>query len=51
LQDAEGKELFNKRIRVRGNLAFSPYQGGNTQRRQAVNSFEQRLIEEIEGLK
>jgi Domain of unknown function (DUF4410) len=51
LQDAEGKELFNKKIRVRGNLAFSPYQGGNTQRRQAVNSFEQRLIEEIEGLK
>jgi hypothetical protein len=51
LQDAEGKELFNKRIRVRGNLIFSPYQGGNTQRRQAVNSFEQRLIEEIEGLK
>ncbi len=50
-QDAEGKELFNKRIRVRGNLLWSPYQGGNTQRRQAVNSFEQRLIEEIEGLK
>ncbi|HVO63709.1 MAG TPA: DUF4410 domain-containing protein [Terriglobales bacterium] len=51
LQDAEGKELFNKRIRVRGNLVWSPYQGGNTQRRQAVNSFEQRLLEEIEGLK
>lgn len=50
-EDAEGKELFNKRIRVRGNLLWSPYQGGNTQRRQAVNSFEQRLIEEIEGLK
>lgn len=51
LQDADGKELYNKRIRVRGNLAWSSYQGGNTQRRQAVNSFEQRLIEEIEGLK
>ena len=51
LQDADGKELFNKRIRVRGNLIWSPYQGGNTQRRQAVNSFEQRLLEEIEGLK
>jgi hypothetical protein len=51
LQDAEGKELFNKRIRVRGNLVWSPYQGGNTQRRQAVNSFEQKLLEEIEGLK
>lgn len=51
LQDADGKELFNKKIRVRGNLIWSPYQGGNTQRRQAVNSFEQRLLEEIEGLK
>jgi len=51
LQDAEGKELFKKRIRVRGNLIWSSYQGGNTQRRQAVNSFEQRLLEEIEGLK
>ena len=49
--DASGKELFSKRIRVRGNLIFSPYQGDNTQRRQAVNSFEQKLIEEIEGLK
>jgi len=51
LTDAAGKELFSKRIRVRGNLVFSPYQGDNTQRRQAVNSFEQKLIEEIEGLK
>jgi len=25
-------------------------QGGNTQRRQAVNSFEQKVLEEIEGL-
>jgi len=49
--NAEGKEIFSKQIRVRGNLAFSPYQGNNTQRRQAVNSLEQRLIEEIEGLK
>jgi hypothetical protein len=51
LQDADGKELASKRIRVRGNLIFSPYQGDNTQRRQAVSSFEQRLIEEIEKLK
>jgi Domain of unknown function (DUF4410) len=51
LQDAEGKELANVRIHVRGNLAFSPYQGNNTQRRQAVSSFEQRLIEEIEKMK
>ncbi len=51
IQDAEGKELASKKIRVRGNLAFSPYQGNNTQRRQAVTSFEQRLLEEIEKLK
>jgi len=51
LQDTEGKELYSKRIRVRGNLAWSPYQGNNTQRRQAVSSFEQRLLEELELLK
>jgi uncharacterized protein DUF4410 len=51
IQDSEGKELVNRRIRVRGNLIFSPYQGNNTQRRQAVSSFEQRLLEEIERLK
>ena len=51
LQDADGKELSNTRIHVRGNLAFSPYQGNNTQRRQAVNSLDQRLLEEIEKLK
>ncbi len=51
IQDADGKELVNRRIRVRGNLMFSPYQGNNTQRRQAVTSFEQRLLEEIERLK
>ena len=51
IQDAEGKELVSKRVRVRGNLAWSPYQGNNTQRRQAVTSFEQRLLEEIQRLK
>ena len=50
-QGADGKELSNVRLRVRGNLAFSPYQGNNTQRRQAVNSFDQRLLEEIEKMK
>jgi hypothetical protein len=43
--------LSKVRIRVRGNLIFSPYQGNNTQRRQAVNSFDQRLLEEIEKMK
>jgi len=51
VQNAAGKELSNVRIRVRGNLIFSAYQGNNTQRRQAVNGFDQRLLEEIEKMK
>lgn len=51
LQDSEGKEISNIRIHVRGNLAWSPYQGNNTQRRQAVTSFEQKILEEIERMK
>lgn len=51
LQGASGKELVNRRIRVRGQVLFSPYQGDQTQRRQAVSSFEQRLLEIIETLK
>src|SRR6185436_4611427 len=49
--DASGRELANVGIRVRGNLLFSSYQGGNTQRRQATNAFEQKLTEEIARLK
>lgn len=51
ITDADGKELSSTKIHVRGNLAFSPYQGNNTQRRQAVSSFDQRLLEEIEKMK
>lgn len=51
MADASGKELANIRIHVRGNLAFSPYEGDNTQRRQALSSFDQRLMEEIERMK
>jgi Domain of unknown function (DUF4410) len=51
LQDASGKELSNIRIRVRGNFAFSSYEGNNTQRRQAMSSMEQRFLEEIEKMK
>ena len=51
VQDSAGKELASRRIRVRGSLLFSPYQGDNTQRRQAVSSFDQRLVEEIEKLR
>jgi hypothetical protein len=50
-EDADHKELANIRIRVRGNLLFNGYQGGNTQRRQASSAFEQKLIEEIARLK
>ncbi len=51
IQDADGKELASVPIRVRGNLAWSSYQGGNTQRAQASNSFDRRLMEEIARLK
>ena len=50
-QDQSGKELVNVKIRVRGSLMYSSYQGANTQRRQATSSFEQRLQEEIARLK
>jgi hypothetical protein len=50
-KDGTGKELATVPIRVRGNLAWSGYQGGNTQRRQATNAFDQRLMEEIARLK
>ena len=50
-QDVDGNELANVRIRVRGNLIWSAYQGGNAQRAQATNSFDRRLLEEIARLK
>ena len=50
-EDADGKQLASVHIRVRGNLLWSSYQGGNTQRRQATNAFDQRLMEEIARLK
>lgn len=49
--DASGKELANVRIQVRGNLMFSGYQGNDTQRRQASNAFDEKLVEEITRLK
>jgi hypothetical protein len=51
LQDAEGKDISDTRIHVRGNLAWSPYEGNNLQRKQAVNAYEQKLLEEIELMK
>lgn len=46
-----GKDVADVRLHVRGSLAYSPYEGNNTQRRQAESSFNQRLVEEIERLK
>lgn len=51
IQDSTGKELANRRIRVRGNLMFSSYEDNKTQRRQAVTGFERKLTDEIEKLK
>jgi Domain of unknown function (DUF4410) len=50
-QSADGQELANVRIRVRGNLLWSGYQGNDTQRTQAANSFDRKLMEEIARLK
>jgi hypothetical protein len=50
-QDATGLEIANAAVKARGNLAWSAYQGGSTQRRQATNAFDQRLLEEIARLK
>jgi hypothetical protein len=46
-----GRELANVKIRVKGNFLFSGYQGGDTQRRQATTSLDQKLAEEIARLK
>jgi len=48
---ASGKQLTAVRIHVRGGLIFSSYEGGNSQRREAENSFRQKLVEEIERMK
>jgi Domain of unknown function (DUF4410) len=50
-EDENGKQLSVTRIHVRGGLLYSSYEGGNTQTRQAENSFQQKLVEEIERLK
>jgi len=51
IEDSQGKELANRRIRVRGNPDSDPYQGNKTQLQHTVSSFEQRLLEEIEKMK
>jgi len=51
IEDSQGKELANRRIRVRGNPVSSPHQDNQTQLQQTVSSFERRLLEEIEKMK
>ena len=46
-----GRELANVKIRVKGSFLFNAYQGGDTQRRQATTSLDQKLAEEIARLK
>jgi hypothetical protein len=50
-ENAAGKELASIPIKVHGQLMWNAYQGSNTQRSQATNSFDQRLFEEISRLK
>jgi len=50
-EDGSGKQLSATRIHVRGALIFSSYEDANTQTKQAENSFEQKLVEEIQKLK
>lgn len=51
LQDASAKELSKTRIRVRGDLAWSGYQGNTRQRKQAIEKLKQKFLEEIERMK
>jgi hypothetical protein len=51
VSDADGKEMANVNLDVRGNLMFSAYQGANTQRNQAASNFDRKLLEEIARLK
>jgi hypothetical protein len=50
-EDADSRELVNVPLRVRGNVLFSPYQGGDTQLAQATASFDRKLLEEIARLR
>ena len=47
----EGQELATARIKARGNMLFSAYQGGDRQRAQATSGFEQKLMEQVARLK
>jgi hypothetical protein len=49
--DTAGKVLAERRIRVRGNVTWSPYQGDKTQGRQAMEKLDRQMFEEIQKLK
>jgi hypothetical protein len=51
LTDADQKELANIPLKVRGNFMFSSYDSSGQQRKEAVSSFEKKLVEEIARLK
>lgn len=47
----DGKEIASTRVRVRGNMTWGAYHGNTTQAKQAVNKFEQTLMDQIEKWK
>jgi len=49
--NADQKELASIPLKVRGNFMFSSYDSSGQQRKEAVSSFEKKLIEEIARLK
>jgi hypothetical protein len=51
LLDQNEKEITSVRVRVRGDIAWGPYQGNTTQTKQAVNKFDQALMGQIEKWK
>ncbi len=51
LADAAGKVIAERRIRVRGDVTWSPYQGDKTQGRQAMEKLDRQMSEEIGKLK
>jgi len=51
LLDQSDKEITSVRVRVRGDLTWSSYQGNTSQTKQAVNKFERALMDEIDKWK
>jgi hypothetical protein len=51
LLDENENEIASVRVRVRGDISWSPYQGNTTQTKQALNKFERALTDEIDKWK